>query len=704
MPELLSLPTIASLPTITLSSNRHRVLIVDGNDQDRQAVIRALRRDMPGTEGLEIETLEADTLAQAREALRGDEYACIFLNHDLPDGMARDLLMEMRSQGITTPVVVLTGERDEQTVVEVMQAGAMDYLPKNTLGTDLAARSLRAALLFFQVQREKQAILTELHTRDRAIASASNGIVIADARLPDCPLVYTNTAFLDLTGYAEAEVTGRNCRFLHGAGTDPAAARELREAIWQGRGCQVVILNYRKDGTTFRNEVTVSPVRDAGGTLTHFVGIQTDVTARYKADGERERLLAEEHARAEREALLNRIGAAIRSSPDPERVLCVAVEELGKALRADRCYYTAYDQEADTATVGFDWHREPLSSFAGQYQMSRFAINRDPSYKAGRTQVAMDTCEDPAILELGLRALVRVPLVAGTGMTALAVAMTDGPRRWTPEEVSLVEAVATQTQTALEAARLRLREHRITEQLQSALQPPLPASVPGLALAAFYRPAWEDHGVGGDFSDVFSDGKGMTFLIVGDLSGKGLLAASQVALVRNMLRFALYNGRTLAGPVNSLNTTLAGNSLLDGFATLFVGRYDATAGVLTYVNCGQDAGLLLRAASGQAEALASTGPVLGMIPEASCYIEKNIALANGDILALFTDGLTEAGPTRTTMLAEDGVRMLLERQRGQTDPQVIVERMMADIDAYTGTGVRDDQCLLVSAVTRLTAL
>ena len=697
------LPELLSLPKLTLPPKRHRILIVDDDQQDRQAVIRALQRKAPETEGVEIDVLEANTLAQAWEELRGGECACVFLNRAMPDGTALDLLMEMRSQGIATPVVVLTGERDEQTVVEVMQAGAVDYLPKNKLSTDLVARSLRAALLFLQAQHEKQAILTELHTRDRAIAAASNGIVIADARLPDYPLVYINAAFLRLTGYAEEEVIGRNCRFLSGAGTDPVASRVLRESLHQGRDCQVLILNYRKDRTTFRNEVSVSPIRDAGGALTHFVGIQTDVTARYEADGERERLLSEEHARAEREALLNRIGAAIRSSTDPARVLDVAVEELGKALGADRCYYAAYDQEADTATVGFDWHREPLPSFTGQYQMSRFAINRDAEYKAGRTQVAMDTCEDPAILELGLRALVRVPLVAGTGMTALAVAMIDGPRRWTPEEVSLVEAVATQTQTALEAARLRLREHRITEQLQSALQPPLPASVPGLALAAFYRPAWEDHGVGGDFSDVFSDGKGMTFLVVGDLSGKGLAAASQVALVRNMLRFALYNGRTLAGPVSSLNATLAGNSLLDGFTTLFVGRYDAAARTLTYVNCGQDAGLVLRAASGQAETLSSTGPVLGMIPEAS-YTEKDIALAPEDILALFTDGLTEAGPTRTTMLAEDGVRALLEQQRGQTDPQVIVERMMAEIDAYTGAGVRDDQCLLVSVVTGLKAL
>ncbi len=70
----------------------------------------------------------------------------------------------------------------------------------------------------------------------------------------------------------------------------------------------------------------------------------------------------------------------------------------------------------------------------------------------------------------------------------------------------------------------------------------------------------------------------------------------------------------------------------------------------------------------------------------------------GDALFLFTDGLTEAGPTRTTLLTGDGVAELLARQAGAADPNIFVERLMADINAYAGVGVRDDQCLLVAVV------
>lgn len=255
---------------------------------------------------------------------------------------------------------------------------------------------------------------------------------------------------------------------------------------------------------------------------------------------------------------------------------------------------------------------------------------------------------------------------------------------------------------ALEAERERItrREHRIAEQLQEALQPPLPQSVPGLTLADYYRPALEEAGVGGDFADVFAADKGVTFLVVGDLSGKGLAAASQVAIVRNMLRFALYNGRTLAGPVTTLSRTLADNDLLTGFATLFVGRYEASERLFSYVNCGQDAGLILRSQTGQVEALPPTGPILGGFAGAN-FAEESVRLAPGDILALFTDGLTEAGPSRTALLTGDGVASLLAETAGReadapNSAEAVVRHVMAGVDAYAEAGIRDDQCLLVA--------
>ncbi len=119
---------------------------------------------------------------------------------------------------------------------------------------------------------------------NRALAATSCGIVISDARQPNNPIIYCNPAFLEITGYSPQEVMGRNCRFLQGTETDPLAIEEIRQSIRAEQGCQVVLKNYRKDGTLFWNDLTISPVRDASGCLTHFIGVQTDITKRKQAE------------------------------------------------------------------------------------------------------------------------------------------------------------------------------------------------------------------------------------------------------------------------------------------------------------------------------------------------------------------------------------------------------------------------------------
>lgn len=123
----------------------------------------------------------------------------------------------------------------------------------------------------------------QLLLKDRALAGAAEGITIADARLPDRPLIYVNDGFERLTGYRAGDILGSNCRFLQGDETDPATRDEIRQALREERPCTVEILNYRRDGTPFWNRLSITPVRDEAGTVTHFIGIQSDITSRRRA-------------------------------------------------------------------------------------------------------------------------------------------------------------------------------------------------------------------------------------------------------------------------------------------------------------------------------------------------------------------------------------------------------------------------------------
>lgn len=113
---------------------------------------------------------------------------------------------------------------------------------------------------------------------ERALDASTNGVLITDARLSDNPILFANPGFAKMTGYQASEIMGRNCRFLQGPDTDPAQVDQIRAAIREERPCHVVIRNYKKDGTAFWNDLSLSPVRDTGGRLTHFIGVQTDVT------------------------------------------------------------------------------------------------------------------------------------------------------------------------------------------------------------------------------------------------------------------------------------------------------------------------------------------------------------------------------------------------------------------------------------------
>jgi PAS domain S-box-containing protein len=124
----------------------------------------------------------------------------------------------------------------------------------------------------------------ELQLHDRALSAASCGITIADATAGHLPLIYVNDAFCRITGYAADECLDRNCRFLQRDDRDQPELHRLRDCLKRSEACTVILRNYRKDGTLFWNELYTAPVYDAAGVLTHFVGVQTDITARVEAE------------------------------------------------------------------------------------------------------------------------------------------------------------------------------------------------------------------------------------------------------------------------------------------------------------------------------------------------------------------------------------------------------------------------------------
>jgi PAS domain S-box-containing protein len=270
------------------SDEKGVILIVDDNPDSLDLLFFVLSDS-------DFTVLMANNGKSALQTVKEAHPDLILLDVMMPgiDGfeICRRLKADESSQDI--PVIFMTSLSETDDKVKGFNVGAVDYITKPIqeevlkarITTHLTIRKLNRSLVeqnkrLQQEIRERQQKEQELRLSNQAIAASSDGIVIADARKADMPITYVNPAFERLTGYEAQEVIGKNCRFLQGKDTDQPGLDELREAVREGKGCKVILSNYRKNGTLFWNELSISPIYDADGNLTHFVGIQSDITDR----------------------------------------------------------------------------------------------------------------------------------------------------------------------------------------------------------------------------------------------------------------------------------------------------------------------------------------------------------------------------------------------------------------------------------------
>jgi serine phosphatase RsbU (regulator of sigma subunit)/anti-sigma regulatory factor (Ser/Thr protein kinase) len=430
-------------------------------------------------------------------------------------------------------------------------------------------------------------------------------------------------------------------------------------------------------------------------------------------------LLSIEQARANQESVLNRIGQAVRTAKHPEQVLGVAVESVGEILNLDRCYFITYNPAKESVVIEHSWREDRLIEPALTFDMSEIGLDAETIFNVGRTIVVNDAREDDRfrqnageLEQLGVRSAIMVPLTDdGQVQLTFVAAMAKSAREWDDREVSLVEAVATQARSAVDAARIQRKEHNIAIQLQAALQPELSIDVPGLGIESFYHAALEEANVGGDIYDAFALAEGHTVFVLGDVSGKGLAAASQVAAIRHMLRCLLQTVPNVVDAIEHVNDVLIEQQLLPAFATLFVAVLNPVDLTLQYVSCGHEPGLIYRAdKSAEVLHLPSTAPVIGVFENARLssparlFNASSVQLKPGDALLLFTDGVSDAGPDFDHLLGVDGVASYLmnyHREMGienQVDEKEAARNLLQycvnAAEKFAEGMLRDDICLL----------
>lgn len=193
------------------------------------------------------------------------------------------------------------------TLTTRLQSKDGDPVPCELCVRPLTTEKLGLLLITFQDISERIQAMEDIELRNVAIANVTSGVTIADARQPDLPLIYVNQGFQQITGYSPREAVGRSCRFLQGEDREQPELEKLRKCLREAEPCVVRLRNYKKDGTLFYNELHISPVRNEEDELTHYVGIQLDVTEQVEARESLKRSEQRYRQALEREQELNEI-------------------------------------------------------------------------------------------------------------------------------------------------------------------------------------------------------------------------------------------------------------------------------------------------------------------------------------------------------------------------------------------------------------
>ena len=261
------------------------------------------------------------------------------------------------------------------------------------------------------------------------------------------------------------------------------------------------------------------------------------------------------------------------------------------------------------------------------------------------------------------------------------------------DDIQLAEELARRAAIAIDNSRIHAQLRTTARTLQEGLLPPHLPSVPGMALAARFRPAGAGMQVGGDFYDIFETVPGVWVIAVGDVCGKGAEAAALTALTRYTVRTAAIYEQSAGGVLGVLNEALLRQRNDLRFTTLAVCLLDLSDRSLR-VACGGHPRPLLLHRDGSAEPIGAQGPLLGVIRGAG-FPEDSLRLADGDVMVLYTDGLTDALAPEA-MLDEDDLAAALRDCLGMS-PAQITERL--ELTALAGDPERtprDDIALVVA--------
>lgn len=529
-------------------------------------------------------------------------------------------------------------------------------------------------------------MLTENERRFRATfeqAAVGMAHVALDGRL-----IRVNERLCELTGYHRSDLEQMNFRDLVHP-EDLPRNLEQTDRLLRGEIDKFTLEQryLRKDGAYPSMLLTASLVRSAKGQPDYMVRVVQDISQRIEAERKAAReleisnlLLESAHALAlnlDLTELCNTLAEVSAGVCDRSRALVLMYD-------SDASELIIAGSHASSVTSGVRYDSAELPPVLWEALMTGESLIADFSDSELGAQAA------EFVRDHSIRLALIVPIVDGAGTVGvIAVDGRDSSEPFSERDVMLVEAVAAQASIAIRNARHFGREHDLADTLQEMLLV-LPKHVCGVSFARRYRSASDSARVGGDFVDLFECADGAVTLVLGDVSGKGISAATVTSLVRDTLRAFSIHGLMPGELFSQANEVVCRFTATERFVTSFLGRLDTETGALRYAQAGHPPALVVNDA-GVVRVLDNGNPVLGAV-SGVLYHDAEVGLGPDDCLLLYTDGVTEARGG-AGMFGEQRLTDTLAGLGGCTAEQV-VEGVMQAVTEFAHGQLNDDIALL----------
>ncbi len=397
--------------------------------------------------------------------------------------------------------------------------------------------------------------------------------------------------------------------------------------------------------------------------------------------------------------LLSDISLLLSRTMDQREVLRAIIEGLHRAIPYDAAGIFMLDDTGSviSASIVRGYHPDSLDKLS--QKLSKGIIGWVISQ--ARPTIVDDVTKDPRYIEAlaETRSEVAVPIIGTEGVIGCINLESFRPAAFKPENIRLIEDMASQAAVALERAKIHSqlvaarqieRELQIARRIQVHLLPLVDPDIPGYDIAGMNVPSRE---IGGDYYDFIRIAPDELGIVVADVAGKGVPAGLVMAGLRAALHTRVETTFSIRHIFEGINRFLLESTGPDAFVTAFYGVLNIPSGQLTYVNAGHNPPMLLHS-DGTLVELKAGGPLLGVMPEAD-FRRAKAELEPGAILCLFTDGITEAGGDTGEEFGEQRVERVLRRFADQPAGAIEREIEREAVEFTKGRGTLDDRTVVV---------